>query len=105
MATTRPTMEQVKARRGEILRIAADHGTRNVRVFGSVARGTANERSDVDLLIDFDDRAPDDFGYYGILYEIQEAVQRLLGRRVHVVHLENEASPRAQGILREAVPL
>jgi uncharacterized protein len=98
-------LEQIKARRGEILRIAAAHGTRNVRVFGSVARGTATERSDVDLLIDFQGRAPDDFGYYGILYEIQEAVQRLLGRRVHVVHLESEASPKARSILREAVPL
>jgi predicted nucleotidyltransferase len=105
VATQRPTLDEVKARRDEIVRIAAQHGTSNVRVFGSVARGTADEESDVDLLIDFVDPAPEDFGYYGILYEVQEAVQRLLGRAVHVVHLENPTSPRARRILRDAVAL
>ena len=38
--------------REEILRIAARHGATNVRVFGSVARGTAGPESDLDLLID-----------------------------------------------------
>ena len=39
----------LKSKRGEILRIAAQHGARNVRVFGSVARGEADPQSDVDL--------------------------------------------------------
>jgi predicted nucleotidyltransferase len=34
------------------LRIAARHGATNVRVFGSVARGTAGPDSDLDLLVD-----------------------------------------------------
>ncbi|MCR4392655.1 MAG: nucleotidyltransferase domain-containing protein [Candidatus Acetothermia bacterium] len=34
----------------EILRIAAKHGARNVRVFGSVVRGEADQASDVDFL-------------------------------------------------------
>lgn len=38
--------------REEILRIAARHGATNVRVFGSVARGTAGPESDLDLLVD-----------------------------------------------------
>lgn len=44
--------EVVEARRDEILRIAERHGARNVRVFGSVARGDAGPGSDLDLLID-----------------------------------------------------
>lgn len=40
-------------RREEILRIAARHGARNVRVFGSVARGEADSKSDLDLLVEF----------------------------------------------------
>jgi len=35
-----------------IKRIAAEHGARNVRVFGSRARGDARPDSDVDLLVD-----------------------------------------------------
>jgi predicted nucleotidyltransferase len=38
----------------EILRIAAKYGTSNVRVFGSVARGEADEQSDIDFLVDLE---------------------------------------------------
>ena len=40
--------------RAEILRIAQEHGARNVRVFGSVKRGDATADSDLDVLIDFE---------------------------------------------------
>jgi uncharacterized protein len=39
-------------KRQEIFQIAARHGVRNIRVFGSVARGKAGEGSDMDLLIE-----------------------------------------------------
>ena len=38
--------------REEILHICAKHDARNVRVFGSRARGDAREDSDLDLLVD-----------------------------------------------------
>ncbi|MBN1580348.1 MAG: nucleotidyltransferase family protein [Anaerolineae bacterium] len=44
--------ELVREKRDEILQIAARHGARNVRLFGSVARGDAALDSDVDLLVD-----------------------------------------------------
>lgn len=44
----------LKEKREEILRIAARHGARNIRVFGSVVRGEADERSDIDLLIELE---------------------------------------------------
>ncbi|MBC7084620.1 MAG: nucleotidyltransferase domain-containing protein, partial [Firmicutes bacterium] len=44
--------ELLKEKREEILRIAAKHGARNVRVFGSVARGEADEESDIDFLVE-----------------------------------------------------
>ncbi|MBI4481444.1 MAG: nucleotidyltransferase domain-containing protein [Acidobacteria bacterium] len=42
--------ELLKAKREEILRLAAEHGARNVRLFGSVVRGEAKPNSDVDFL-------------------------------------------------------
>ena len=36
----------LRAKRDEILQICAKYGARNVRVFGSVARGEADEQSD-----------------------------------------------------------
>jgi predicted nucleotidyltransferase len=38
--------------REDIGRIAAAHGARNVRVFGSVARGESSGSSDLDLLVE-----------------------------------------------------
>ena len=104
-ATTKPTLEEVKDRREEILRIAVEHGTWNVRVFGSVARGTASKDSYIDLLIDFVGPPPDDFDYYAVLVEIQEGIQQLLGHSVHVVHLGNPEAPQARRIMRDAVAL
>lgn len=49
--------DAVREHREEILRIAAQHGATNVRVFGSVARGTAGPDSDLDLLVDVTDDA------------------------------------------------
>jgi predicted nucleotidyltransferase len=45
-------LESLRRYRREILEIAAHHGARNVRVFGSTARGDDREDSDVDLLVD-----------------------------------------------------
>ena len=42
----------LRDKREEILRIAAQHGAMNVRVFGSVARGEAGPDSDIDFLVD-----------------------------------------------------
>jgi uncharacterized protein len=47
-------MAMLRSREGEILRVAAARGASNVRVFGSVARGTAGPSTDVDLLVDFE---------------------------------------------------
>ena len=44
--------ELVAKRRNDILRIAAKHGVTRIRVFGSVARGEAGPKSDVDFLIE-----------------------------------------------------
>ena len=41
----------MQARRAEILQTAVAHGARNIRVFGSTARGEAHAGSDLDLLI------------------------------------------------------
>ena len=43
-----------KLKRKDILRVVAQHGARNVRVFGSVARGEAGPASDVDLLVEME---------------------------------------------------
>ena len=48
-----PSLTMLRSRKADILRVAKGHGASNIRVFGSVARGTATPTSDVDLLVDF----------------------------------------------------
>jgi len=38
----------------DILQLAQKHGARNIRVLGSIARGEADEKSDIDLLVDME---------------------------------------------------
>jgi len=45
---------KLAAHYGEIVRIAALHGARNVRVFGSVARREADDQSDIDFLVELE---------------------------------------------------
>ena len=54
MATTCVTVTTLRSRRSEILDVARKHGARNVRVFGSVARGDAGPDSDVDILVELE---------------------------------------------------
>ena len=44
--------EEIRQKRDEIRRIAAEHGALNLRIFGSVARGEERPDNDLDLLID-----------------------------------------------------
>src|ERR1035441_9323026 len=49
------TLQELRdRRREEIMRVAAHRGARNVRVFGSVARGDNDEKSDVDFLVEME---------------------------------------------------
>ncbi|MCM8749380.1 nucleotidyltransferase family protein [Thermomicrobiaceae bacterium CFH 74404] len=92
--------ELLKEKREEILRLAAKYGARKVRVFGSVARGEADEESDIDLLVEFEP-GRSLLDHAGLWLELQE----LLGCKVDVVS-ERGIKPRIrERILREAVPL
>jgi uncharacterized protein len=72
--------ETVKEKREEILRVAALRGARNVRLFGSLARGEERVGSDVDLLVEMEEgRSLLDISH--LLQDMEE----LLGCHVHVI--------------------
>jgi predicted nucleotidyltransferase len=92
------SLEQVRQRRADIHRIAADHGARNVRIFGSLARGEAGPASDVDVLVVFEPgRSLLD------LIGLQQDLTDLLRCKVDVV--SEGALEREDRILTEAVAL
>ena len=89
--------EILKSRRDDILRVAAAHGARNLRVFGSVARGEADESSDVDFIVELEPgRTLFDLG--GLLMDLRE----LLNRDVDVVTEAGLKARIRERVLREA---
>ena len=95
-----PTLDDLRSRRADILEMAAKCGAHNLRVFGSVARGDADGRSDVDFLVDMD-RGRSLFDMGELLMDLQD----FLGVEVDVVTergLRDRIRPR---VLAEAQPL
>lgn len=105
MSARRFTIEDVRARRQEILRVLGARGATNPRVFGSVARGTADAKSDVDILADLVEPRPRGFTYIGLLDELQRDLRRILRRPVHVTELGDPSPEFAESVKRDAVPL
>lgn len=94
------TFDMLLAKREEIIALAAKHKAGHVRVFGSVARGDANDESDVDLLVSFGPGAS-----LFDLIDLKEDAEQLLGISVDIVS-EGGISPfLEQRILSEAVDL
>jgi uncharacterized protein len=90
----------VRLKRTQILRIAARNGVKRLRVFGSVARGTDDEQSDIDFLVELaPDRSLLDLGNF--LYEVRS----LLGKEVDVVTEKALQRRIRERVLAEAVDL
>jgi len=92
--------KQIKKKRQAIQQIAVKHGARNIRIFGSIARGEADEKSDVDFLVDMEaGRSLLDMG--GLLMDLRE----LMGRDVDVVTERGLKQRIRERILKQAIPL
>jgi predicted nucleotidyltransferase len=95
-----PDLGSLRATRGQILAAASQRGLRDVRVFGSVARGEAVETSDVDLLVA---PGPDTtlFDLSGFALDVEEIV----GRHVDVATPRGLKARIRDRVLAEAVAL
>jgi predicted nucleotidyltransferase len=89
-ATRTRASDALRASRSDVLEAAARRHAANVRVFGSVARGTDDEASDVDLLVTFASEASI-LDAAGLVLDLE----KLLGRHVDVM------SDRAEGPIRD----
>lgn len=90
----------IQQKRRQVLKIAHGHGARNVRLFGSVARGETTKTSDLDLLIEM----PPEGTLLDII-AIKQDLEELLGCKVDVV-TEAAISPYLRDkVLHEAVRL
>ena len=84
----------------ELRKLGERYGIRNIRVFGSFARGEASSDSDLDLLVDY---VPGqrDFAFVRFC----EEAERLVGRDVDVATVRSLHPMIRDRVLAEAVPL
>jgi predicted nucleotidyltransferase len=95
------TLKQlVEEKRDDILHIAAKHGARSVRLFGSAARGDDRPDSDVDFLVEVGEMTSSWFPA-GLILDLEQ----VLGRHVEIVTDKGLNPHLRDRVLREAVPL
>jgi predicted nucleotidyltransferase len=93
-------LSTLRSYREQILSLAQKHGAANVRVFGSVARGTSSANSDVDFLISLGPkRSP--FFPGGLIVDLE----RLLGCPIDIVTEKSLHQLIRDQILAEAKPV
>lgn len=96
----RDAASTLQQNREAIRAAAARHGVKSVRVFGSGARGEADEACDFDFLVELEPcRGLLDLG--GLLMDMRD----LLGRRVDVITPARRKARIRDRVLQEAVPI
>jgi len=92
--------EVIGPHRTRVIAVARKYGAKRVRVFGSVRRRSANERSDVDILVDDLPRA-------SLLdhARLETELGQLLGRTVDVMEEGSLPWSIRPQVLAEAIPL
>ncbi len=94
------TLENIKAKKANIISLCQRYHAENIRVFGSVARGESTDNSDIDFLVSFLPNASL-FDQAGLI----EDLSSLFESKVDVVS-ERAVNPRLQQIINsEALPL
>lgn len=92
--------EILQQKREEILNLAAQHGTSNIRIFGSVARDEEGEDSDIDFLVDMEsDRSLLD--RIGLIQDLED----ILGRKVDMATVKGLRESFRERIMSQAIPL
>jgi uncharacterized protein len=95
-----PVGRKVRRHRQELVAAAAAHGVRNLRVFGSVARGEDRPDSDVDLLADF----PPSLSLFG-LGRVEADLEAIVGARVDLIPADDLKPGVRERVRRDLVAL
>lgn len=93
-------LAHIRKHRDEVIRLSAEAGMHNIRIFGSSARGEDSEKSDIDLLVDTDETVSL-LDIVGLGMDLTD----LLGVKVDVAPVSSLKDYIRDDALAEAVPL
>lgn len=68
-----------------IIDLCRKHKVKTLAVFGSILTDRFNDDSDVDLLVDFEPQDPDKFDYVSNYFDLRDAFETILGRKVDLI--------------------
>ncbi|MBI2872528.1 MAG: nucleotidyltransferase family protein [Chloroflexi bacterium] len=98
-ATGRRSLDDIlRTLRDHMPDLRENHGVRSLAVFGSYVRGQQRKRSDLDVLVEFE-QAPTLFGFM----DLEEELSRLLGVKVDLVSRKALKGEIGSRILEEAI--
>ena len=87
----------------EILRksqdkILADFGVKKIGIFGSFAKGEQNKKSDIDILVEFNQP----IGFFGFV-ELEDKLGKILKRKVDLVTKKALKPAMKQQVLKDVI--
>jgi uncharacterized protein len=94
-------LQEMRARREEILAAAKRNGIASVRVFGSVAREEERPDSDIDLLIDLERPVVQGLAFL----DFKNEVEAIFHRPVHILFEKGTFPPVLEALQSELQPL
>lgn len=99
-----PPREVLREHRSAILALLTERGAEDVRIFGSLARGDEDSRSDIDLLVKLPDTGSAGAELLTAL-GLAEELSQLVQARVDVATTRTLHDEVRDAVLAEAVPL
>lgn len=78
-------MKLIELNLQRIFDLCRSHRVKSLAVFGSILTDRFNDRSDVDLLVDFEPADPDKFDYVSNYFSFRDALELLFNRKVDLI--------------------
>ena len=101
IAERSPLAKKIQANRGKIKKLLVDAGATNIRIFGSVARGTDSKYSDADFLVDVERNSRDTIK----VMLVASKIEKILGCKVDVIVSHLCKKEILKSALSDAIPL
>lgn len=95
------TQDFIRILQAQLPELRQAYGVRTLGLFGSFVRGEEHATSDLDILVEFDDRPLSLFQFI----ELEQRLSDLLGRRVDLVEKATLKPAIGRHILAEVVPV
>ena len=86
-------MKLIELNMQRIIDLCRKHKVKSLAVFGSVLTDKFNDKSDIDLLVDFEPVDHNVFDYVANYFDLRDALERLFNRTVDLIEYGNNLNP------------